>query len=59
VRSFSLEDSDSGEEKIRKSQTLLGTLVAQGVPEKVLKDQLVAVLVGGRVRMQTSSTHPS
>jgi hypothetical protein len=50
VRTFSLEGSDSSEERTRKAQTLLGVLFAQGVSEKVLKDQLVAVLVGGRVR---------
>ncbi|KAF2821598.1 cytochrome P450 [Ophiobolus disseminans] len=46
--SFSLEGPDSPEERDRKAQTLLGVLIAQGVPEKVLKDQLAAVLVGGR-----------
>jgi hypothetical protein len=50
VQTFSLEHSDSQEERDRKAQTLLGVLTAQGVPDKVMKDQLVAVLVGGRVR---------
>jgi hypothetical protein len=45
-----LEESPNQEERERKGETLLGTLSAQGVPEKVMKDQLVAVLVGGRVR---------
>jgi hypothetical protein len=49
-----LEDSGSYEERDRKAQTLLGVLSAQGVSEKVLKDQLVAVLVGGRVRSKDS-----
>ncbi|KAF2865800.1 cytochrome P450 [Massariosphaeria phaeospora] len=48
VDTFSLEDSESQEEHDRKAQTLLGVLSAQGVSKKVLKDQLVAVLVGGR-----------
>jgi hypothetical protein len=50
VRTFSLENMASPEERDRKAQTLLGVLSAQGVSEDVLKDQLVAVLVGGRVR---------
>jgi hypothetical protein len=54
VDSFSLEDSDDLEERGRKAQTLLGVLAAQGVSEKILKDQLVAVLVGGRVRRNYS-----
>jgi hypothetical protein len=54
VDSFSLEDSDDLEERDRKAQTLLGVLAAQGVSEKILKDQLVAVLVGGRVRRNYS-----
>jgi hypothetical protein len=54
VDNFSLDGSDDLEERDRKAQTLLGVLAAQGVPEKVLKDQLVAVLVGGRVRRNYS-----
>lgn len=46
IREFSVEN---GEEKERKAQTMLGTLIKQGMGEKELKDQLVAVLVGGRV----------
>jgi hypothetical protein len=52
VQNFAPEDSDTQEEQNRKAQTLLGVLFAQGVSEKVLKDQLVAVLVGGRVRIK-------
>jgi len=51
VHTFSLEDSDSSEERDRKAHSMLGGLSAQGVPEEKLKDQLIAVLVGGRVRM--------
>lgn len=49
VRGFSLEDSESEEERERKAQSLLGVLSAQDVSEKVMKDQIVSVLVGGRV----------
>jgi hypothetical protein len=46
MHEFSVEN---GEEKERKAQTMLGVLLKHGVGEKELKDQLVAVLVGGRV----------
>jgi hypothetical protein len=51
IQEFSVEEADSVGERDQKAQTLLGVLSAQDVPEKETKDQLVAVLVGGRVRM--------
>jgi hypothetical protein len=51
IQEFSVEEADSVGERDHKAQTLLGVLSAQDVPEKETKDQLVAVLVGGRVRM--------
>jgi hypothetical protein len=50
VQEFSLEGCESEDERNRKAQSLLGVLNEQGVEEEVMKDQLVAVLVGGRVR---------
>lgn len=50
IRDFSLEGRDTAEEKDRKAQTLLGALIEQRVPLKVIKDQMIAVIVGGRVR---------
>jgi cytochrome P450 len=49
IHKFSLEDSKESGERERKAQTLLGSLYAQGVSERVLKDQLVTVLIAGRV----------
>ncbi|KAF2108102.1 cytochrome P450 [Lophiotrema nucula] len=56
VNNFSLENSESLEERDRKAQTMLGALLAQGVPNKVLKDQLVAVAVGGRDSVAIAAT---
>ncbi|KAF2651293.1 cytochrome P450 [Lophiostoma macrostomum CBS 122681] len=52
IGTFSPENSSSQDERDRKARTLLGTLSGEGVSRKVLKDQLVAVLVGGRYRIQ-------
>lgn len=53
IREFS---ADNGDENERKAQTMLGTLMKQGVSETELKDQLVAVLVGGRVCVRSQMT---
>lgn len=50
MQDFSLNNVKSQDERERKAKSMLGDLKARGLEERVLKDQIVAVLVGGRVR---------
>ena len=36
-------------EKERKNDTLLGSMIAQNIDPKLIKDQLMAILLGGKV----------
>ncbi|KAJ4288043.1 hypothetical protein N0V90_012059 [Kalmusia sp. IMI 367209] len=48
LENFSPENSETLEERDRKASSLLGILFAQGVPQSILKDQIISVIVGGR-----------
>lgn len=41
-------------EKARKEQTLLGSMVVRGTSRKLIKDQLMAILLGGKVSAITT-----
>jgi hypothetical protein len=49
IATASSDAKQDSTDKKRRDESLLGSMIAQGVSHKLIKDQLMAILLGGKV----------